>query len=726
GAVNATYGSDYTVDLPTVSIAIDTFTTTATQSVTINAIDDIFAEPDEAIGLQLVNPRADNACTAALGNITTATYTLMDDPTSQSTQTVDLIPPVNNTIIEDQNGDGAQVDLQVTLNNPGLGGPCTIEADISQVASDGNDATLNEDYTLSGNTVTFNIPDTLPSTVSQTISVGIVDDQTVEAAENLTLQLSNFRVAPGTNVGETQCSVAAGDNIVASMTIEDGLTSNREAIALSGAPGTTVTDSFTVTGSWDDITVSAENSLATVNAARLDTPTRAWQVTYSFTLPNNESVGRTLQDLITITGIVQARIVPLANPTAVPVTIDVIAGEPTPKPTPTGTAWQQLCAGAQDPELVQRCELTVVGAGIYALNTQQENDVLPEEYAAMGTGSIDLTQNQLKTVFYQQQARRQGLKGLNLNRLTMTLDGQLLPFGQLVNSYMDKASGGNAGDPQRGPWSIFVSGRVNTGKKGGTVNDAGYDFDTNGLTAGADYLINNQSFVGGALGYAAMDSTFGNNGGDMDIKATTLTVYSSYFRPNNVYLDGSLTYGPNNYKFTRNIASFSTQTTGDADGNQFAISLAGGWDYYQKSFNASPYLRIDYIDISIDAYQEQGGSGLALNIEKQDVTSVTTALGGRFSYAGSMSWGVLMPSAHLEWIHEYKDEHRNIVASFVANPGTSFSTPVDEVDKDYLNLGLGITANFPEGRVLFLQYETAAEQKNFTTHTVHLGARMDL
>ena len=139
----------------------------------------------------------------------------------------------------------------------------------------------------------------------------------------------------------------------------------------------------------------------------------------------------------------------------------------------------------------------------------------------------------------------------------------------------------------------------------------------------------------------------------------------------------------------------------------------------------SPYLRLDYIDTSIDAYEESGGAGLALQVDAQDISSLTTALGGRFNYTFNMSWGVLVPAFSLEWVHEYKDDKREIIARFKEAPSQSFATPVDETDTDYLNIGLGINATFPEGRVLFMNFDTVAEQKNFNDYTLHLGGRME-
>ncbi|WP_455203508.1 autotransporter domain-containing protein, partial [Kaarinaea lacus] len=259
-------------------------------------------------------------------------------------------------------------------------------------------------------------------------------------------------------------------------------------------------------------------------------------------------------------------------------------------------------------DLAARC------AELDGLNRSQAlQDMSPEEMAAMGTGSINMAQGQIKTVFYQQQARRKGIKGVDLNRLSLNYGGQTIPAGQILGGLLDQATGGAAGDQNKGGrWSGFVSGRVNAGDKQATDIDSGYDYDTVGLTAGADYMFSDQFFLGGALGYAAMASEFGNNGGDLDISSTSLLAYGSYFTPNNLYADFSLIYGMNGYGFNRNIASFNTKTSGDTDGDQFSLSLSGGMDFYSKSLMMSPYLRLDYIDTSIDAYEESGGAGLAL------------------------------------------------------------------------------------------------------------------
>jgi outer membrane autotransporter protein len=101
-------------------------------------------------------------------------------------------------------------------------------------------------------------------------------------------------------------------------------------------------------------------------------------------------------------------------------------------------------------------------------------------------------------------------------------------------------------------------------------------------------------------------------------------------------------------------------------------------------------------------------------------------LGGQASYSISQPWGVLVPQARLEWLHEFEDDSRLVTASFAQDTGAvEFSVPTDNPDRDYFNLGLGVAAVLPQGRSVFLYYETVVGRNDLTQHSVAAGVRLE-
>jgi outer membrane lipase/esterase len=158
--------------------------------------------------------------------------------------------------------------------------------------------------------------------------------------------------------------------------------------------------------------------------------------------------------------------------------------------------------------------------------------------------------------------------------------------------------------------------------------------------------------------------------------------------------------------------------------------LSGGYDFTARGFTFGPYGRLSYLKANIDAFQERidntnPGFGLALGINEQDVESLTWALGGQVSYALSTGFGVLVPQARFEWEHEFLDNQRTITARFVSDPlRTPILLDTDDPDRDYFNLGAGLSAVFQRGVSAFVYYETALALRDVTAHQVAVGLRL--
>lgn len=388
-------------------------------------------------------------------------------------------------------------------------------------------------------------------------------------------------------------------------------------------------------------------------------------------------------------------------------------------------AVDQLCAASADTAVQNQCDIIATLSDADATLALQQ--ITPDQLAAQGTTAVETSTTQLTNIKMRLMALRQGASGLSMNGFSLGIKGNSLPAGVLLAAMRNGGGGGASGDILgNGRLGVFVNGRINFGSLGTTSQQTGFDFDTNGITVGADYRIIDPLVVGGALGYAATSSTFSAGGGKMDASDFSVSTYGSYYMPRNAYLDWIATYGSNNYDTTRNIAypGTSTQVKGSTGGNQFALAVNGGVDFNKRDILFSPYARLEYTSNNIDSYQEGGGSGLALGYNSQTIESLTTALAARLSKAMSMKWGILTPSAHVEWEHQYKDNGRLITAHFVAAPGVSFSVATDSPDRNYFNIGFGVAATLPEGKSAFIDYETVIGQDHVTNSTIDLGVRL--
>ncbi len=288
-------------------------------------------------------------------------------------------------------------------------------------------------------------------------------------------------------------------------------------------------------------------------------------------------------------------------------------------------------------------------------------------------------------------------------------------------------------------WGLFLNGRISLGERPTTVRETGFDFETLGLTAGADYRLSGRLVLGGAVGYLDTSSDLDRDGGKLDARGYSLSAYGSYTREK-LYLDGVLSYGRNRYDLVRNIdlpQPFQGRqrfiALGNPDGRQLSASLGAGYDTQIKlsgratAWSAGGYGSLSWVSSKIDRYTERDAGPFNLVIADQDIESLLSEAGVELAYAGSMSWGVLRPAVRLSYLHELEDDARLIRAHFADDlTANEFVVPTEEPDRDFFNLTAGLTATMARGRTVYLIYDTDLERDDLNVYTFTFGVRFEL
>ncbi len=282
---------------------------------------------------------------------------------------------------------------------------------------------------------------------------------------------------------------------------------------------------------------------------------------------------------------------------------------------------------------------------------------------------------------------------------------------------------------------VFVTGDYSFGEDDGSSEEAGYDFDGYGITAGADYRVSENFIAGAAFGYTAADNDFDGNNGDLQQDTYSFSVYGSVFS-GAFYVDGVIGYAFSDSDLDRRVA-FRDVATGGArtinriassstDGEELTLGVGAGYEFSQGGFSLSPYLRADYADTNLDGYRERGARGLDLAVGDQDFQSFETTLGADVSYAHSTGFGILLPSARLEWAHEYDNDSRRIGAQYVNDPNANrFFVRTDSPDRNYYTLSGGLSALMAGGMTAFAELETVLGREDYERHTIRVGGRLE-
>lgn len=361
-----------------------------------------------------------------------------------------------------------------------------------------------------------------------------------------------------------------------------------------------------------------------------------------------------------------------------------------------------------------------------------------EEFANTESVANEIATNRHDPVITRLTAVRSGISGFTAQGLDPAMDEAIAD-----NQWLDQMSnmrGGSAGDDGPGSaWSGFLNFGYGFGERDRTERSNEFKFDSYNVTLGADYRFNSNFVLGAAINYYKVDSEFDDvptvSGGDIDTEGLGASLYGTYYGEK-FYVDGLLGYAVSEYDLRRNVVVPSNtdvtpligEAKGSTDSTDFTASVGAGAMLGRGAFGWGPYARLTYTQVDIDRYQETGLEALGLNLDvrKQDWKSLISALGANFSYTFSQNYGVIAPNLRLGWIHQFENDAQDIIATYTEDPRQfALVARTDDPDRDYGELGIGVSSVFKGGGQVFFSYDTLIGFKNLTSNLFTLGGRLE-
>jgi outer membrane lipase/esterase len=139
----------------------------------------------------------------------------------------------------------------------------------------------------------------------------------------------------------------------------------------------------------------------------------------------------------------------------------------------------------------------------------------------------------------------------------------------------------------------------------------------------------------------------------------------------------------------------------------FSAAATVGYDWIASEWEFSSYGRVDYTDTTIDGYTDAGTPGSNLIVEKQNnINSLETALGARVGRVINLKKGVIVLAFELEWVYLHEDDPTSVSAAFEEVLDQPFGIVGSEMESDYFNASLSISATYAEGFSAFLGVDT--------------------
>jgi large repetitive protein len=257
---------------------------------------------------------------------------------------------------------------------------------------------------------------------------------------------------------------------------------------------------------------------------------------------------------------------------------------------------------------------------------------------------------------------------------------------------IDRAAAGDA--PRRDAlFGTWIAGTVRSGDRDARHGRAALDFETEGVSAGADRRFGD-GYAGLGVGYGRDRTWVGDDDSRSDARATTVAFYGGHAPGKVFFLDGVLGHQSLQFDLRRSAAADTFR--GRRDGRQWFAALTAGADLERGRWRLSPYGRWDVAHGTLDGYVEQGGDpAFALRHAAQTLRTRAGNLGLRVDYRRDTRWGLFAPQLRIEYRHDF-DARTGATLRYADSPaGPVYRIEPQGFDRDRWEIGLG--ASFETG-----------------------------
>jgi len=272
---------------------------------------------------------------------------------------------------------------------------------------------------------------------------------------------------------------------------------------------------------------------------------------------------------------------------------------------------------------------------------------------------------------------------------------------------LDEASGLNSGDELNSDIHWWVQGFAGDGDIDDSANGtiAGVDYRDTGLALGVDMPFSDYWTLGLAGSFSNSDISGG--GSDSDVKSYQLAAYANW-QQGDWYADSIIGYSRHDTDTDRTVTvgALTGIASSDYDSDAWGASVEVGKRFaLNNGINLTPFAGLEYTKTDRDDFTETG-SFANLTVDDEDHESIRTRLGIRLSKTFKTSKGSeYIPAASIAYVHESGDDENLMTAAFSAAPATTFVIEGHDIDRDRLQLGLGITGRINDTTQFNIGYD---------------------
>ncbi|QQE12607.1 autotransporter-associated beta strand repeat-containing protein [Planctomycetota bacterium] len=275
-------------------------------------------------------------------------------------------------------------------------------------------------------------------------------------------------------------------------------------------------------------------------------------------------------------------------------------------------------------------------------------------------------------------------------------------------------------------WGAWVNGFGTFGDFDSQESQAGFEFNTGGVTLGVDYRVLDTLAAGAFLGYSNTGITVDNGLGTSSFNSINTGMYMTWFNEDGFYASGLFGGGVNFYENNRRIRFGSVDRVAESDPTGFYLQTlaTGGYEFKKGNWGIGPQLALQWVNLQIGSHSETGAEDLNLDVGAFNGNSFVTRLGFRATYEYDTSEMLFVPELVGSWEHEYLDPIDTVNVGMPAG-GESFSYTGLGTGRDSGLIGVNLIGISHKAPISFtVQYNTEFTPDDFIVSNIYAGVRI--
>lgn len=309
----------------------------------------------------------------------------------------------------------------------------------------------------------------------------------------------------------------------------------------------------------------------------------------------------------------------------------------------------------------------------------------------------------------------------------MAIAGSQRNFNQIVQARQSAQAGLSSGEEFIASKDVWMKGFGSWAKQGTVDNVSGYKVNTGGLAVGMDKAITPVDNIGVVFALASSNVTSSSSvaPSSVSINSYQLGVYGDHAFDPSLNLNYQADLGINGNKESRTLSAFAgvAGVTGNASANYNSTSehLGAGLTKLlsiSEDTKFLPSVRLDYISIQSQGYQESGAGLLNLNVSGQTYNELLASTNFRLDHDLTNK---LKVTANAGVGYNMLNNQVQVTSAYQGG-GAAFVTNGLSISPWLYNAGLGLTGQIDKNVSLQVRYDNQFSSTGYMNQMV--GAKL--